>query len=112
MRCTQFIGLSYEAETFIDENVKHMPSETCVTCGHTSGGEFTMRVYDTEIGRSAGMFDDGPDLHEYILKDGQRIREVVQCTPWSSGPMIFLCLENEAGKKICEWDDEEIESHG
>ena len=91
-------------------NVRYRDSETCLTCGHTTGGEKVMRVYDTNSGREAGMFDDGPDLYEYELKDGRKIFEVVQAVPWSGGPCIFLCLELDSGERIGEWSQEELDN--
>jgi hypothetical protein len=55
------------------------------------------------------MFDDGPSLYEYTLKDGSKVKEVVQACPWSSGPMIYLCLEDEHGNKMFPWPEEEME---
>ena len=59
--------------------------------------------------REVGMHDDGPMLDKYKLKSGKWVREVVQAVPWSSGPCIFLCLEDEDGKRLFEWTDGEIE---
>jgi len=109
MRCTQYIGLSHNADSYLEERGARVPVKVCPTCGHTTGGGLVQEVYDKETGRRAGMFDDGPDLSEYTLKDGKKVREVVQCAPWSSGPMIFLCLEDEDGKKIFKWSEEEID---
>lgn len=109
MRCTQPIGLTDEAENFITLNVKTTPEETCSECNHTTGGELVKRVYDAS--GSSGMFGDGPSLHEYELKDGSKVKEIVQTAPWSSGPMIFLCLEDEEGKRLFEWkQDEDLKS--
>ena len=33
--------------------------------------------------------------------------EAVQAEPWSSGPMIFTCLENQDGKRYGEWKRQE-----
>lgn len=65
-----------------------------------------------EYGSAAGygMFDDGPPLFEYEIQGGGVVREIVQDCPWSSGPCIFLCLETDAGLRIGEWPETEIET--
>lgn len=109
MRCTQLIGLSKAAEDYLEKNALVTPIKTCGECGHVSGGNRVARVYDSETGRRAGMFDDGPDLYEYELRDTSIVMEVVQATPWSSGPNIFICLRDEHGKWLCKWPQEEID---
>ena len=106
MRCTQTIGLTYAARTFLNKNVQKEVEVVCPCCGHKRGGCSIERVYDTKTGREKGMFDDGPDLMEYTLKDGSKVREIVQISPWSSGPMIFLCLEDESGKHLFKWKED------
>jgi len=111
MRSTQLIGLKEEAYQFLDENCKVTDIKVCKECGHVHGGEKICKVYDTETGRKCGMFDDGPDLNEYELKDDTFVREVVQCVLWSSGPCIFLCLQKSDGSNIFEWDEKEIKDY-
>lgn len=108
MRCTQLEGLSPEAEAFLEENCAIIPIKRCERCGHSIGGGRDMIIYDSETGKRVGMFNDGPNLWEYKLKDGSKIREVVQDVPWSSGPCIFLCLEDEQGNRIGEWPEENL----
>lgn len=109
MRCTQNFGISEEARQFLLDNGKKIPSETCPTCGHTTGGGLNVVVYDRETGVGLGMFEDGPVLCEYEMKDGRFVQEVVQSSDWSSGPCIFLCLRwKDTGEKFCLWPDEEI----
>lgn len=106
MRCTQIFGLSSEARKFIEENVKERDCNFCKHCGKPNGTEHDSKIYESAA--HVGMFDDGPDLYEYQLKDGRVAREKVQDAPWSSGPCIFLCLEVD-GERICEWPQEEID---
>jgi hypothetical protein len=108
MRCTQIIGLTDEALEFLRLNTKPNEIETCPTCGHKKTIKEFRRIYDAETGVMHGMFDDGPELWEYDLLDGFTVREIVQASLWSSGPCIFLCLENERGKKLFEWSKKEI----
>ena len=109
MRCTQLVGLSPEADKFLEENVRLTERECCPTCQHITGGVMDSRVYDTETGKRAGMFDDGPDLYEYTLKDGTIVQEIVQAAPWSSGPCIHLCLRDEQGKWLYKWPAKDID---
>lgn len=59
-----------------------------------------------------GMFDEKIRLRkwQYVNKHGHivTINEVVQCELWSSGPMIFTCLEETISngtviEQICAW---------
>ncbi len=113
MRCTQTMGLTQEAQLFLDTFCKRTPKVNCPTCGHITGGGVIAEVYASAA--DEGMFEDGPELHEYTLNDdpasgspGGKIREIVQAVPWSSGPCIFLCLKDAQGNRIHPWSDEEI----
>ena len=111
MRGYQPIGLTTEAYVFLTENTVHEPSNVCPKCGHVISRRLQSRVYDDcEIENG-----EGPSLREYQLKDGRTAREVVQTTLWSSGPMVFLCLEisaetktGMAWKRAFEWTKEEM----
>jgi glutaredoxin len=104
MRETQIIGLNKEARTYIQNNCQ----ESEVLCPHCKQGKIK-EVLCTKYASAAhcGMFSDGPELYEYTLKDGKKLKEVVQAVPWSSGPCIFLCLELD-GKQLCTWSEKEI----
>lgn len=91
MRTTQFIGLTKLASDFV-KNLKELPTDKS----------------------THGMFDEEIVLRKWEInekykndRDGECIREVVQEVPWSSGPMIFTCLEfdfgNEATEQFCQW---------
>jgi hypothetical protein len=93
MRETQYIGLTKLAEDYVS-NLKELESDTS----------------------TFGMFDEDIPLRRWEMpedykynREGECIREVVQATPWSSGPMIFTCLEfdfGNGGKVIfCQWID-------
>jgi len=107
MRCTQMIGLKADALDWLRSNCNWIVDRVCPHCGGVLSHKLQSTVY--EDASSLGMFDDGPELSAYRLKNGQCVKEVVQCVPWSSGPMIFLCLEKEDGTRMFEWSDEEIE---
>jgi len=98
-RSTQFIGLNKCAQRFIME---------CAI-----DNENNRRMYSTV----EGMFEEKNPLYCWKIKfhpedeKEYTVEEVVQAEPWSSGPMIFTCLEvifdDQAGKdgryRICEW---------
>ena len=106
MRCTQIAGLSKEALNYLVENGKKIIVSKCPHCEGPLMEDFEEKEYDSAA--DYGMFDDGPELFEYTMKDGSKVREIVQAVPWSSGPVIFLCLEDENGNRIGEWSEEEI----
>lgn len=106
MRCTQIYGLTEEARRFLDENCKKETNEKCPNCGHIISEKLASQCYKDVS--NTGMFEDGPFLMKYFLKDGKVANEIIQATPWSSGPCIFMCLEIE-GKKMFEWSQEEID---
>jgi len=64
-------------------------------------------------GGFTGMFDDIYQLHRYTLSSGYVYYEEVQTSPWSSGPVFFLALQDEKGEWVKEslWTDEEINDH-
>lgn len=107
-RSTQIMGISFAAFEYLRKHAAVTSMTTCKECGHVRGGEMTRHVYDQTTGRKEGMFEDGPDLYEYDLKDGSKAREVVQAVHWSSGPVIFLCLQLSNGSRVGEWSAEEI----
>lgn len=102
MRCTQIMGLPPKAILFLTENQKQ---EVCPTSGAVKKIE---KEYDSA--RAYGMFDDGPDLYEYTLKDGSIVKEVLQEVAWSSGPCIFLKLVDENNKTLFSWSKKDIEN--
>jgi len=95
MRTTQFIGLTKRAQDYV-HGLKLLESDT----------------------QTLGMFEEEIDLRRWQIsgdfKDDRFpdrcIREIVQATPWSSGPMIFNCLEvdlnNGAKVKMLQWIDD------
>ena len=54
-----------------------------------------------------GMFYEPVPLGVWYFK-GMLVKEVEQETPWSSGPMIFTCLEDSDGNRYCEWTRKEM----
>jgi hypothetical protein len=104
---TQVVGLKLDALRWLDENCVFETKERLCPhcCGVVSSESYIKKVpYDSAA--SFGMDNDGPTLYEYELGDGKHVYEKVQCVPWNSGPIFFLCLEID-GKKSFEWTDEE-----
>lgn len=107
MRMYQEIGLKQEARDFLDRHTKKVPTTVCPKCGEVIAWKSDGKIYFFEE-----LFcNDGPSLWEYNLKDGRKIKEVVQAEPWSSGPVAFFCLEYEDGTRIFEWEEEEMEEY-
>lgn len=77
MRTTQYIGLTDQALDFLRRNGK-LIKDVVITTG----------MFDEEV--SGGVWElvapKGPNKALYA-------KECVQMQPWSSGPMIFTCLE-------------------
>lgn len=96
-RSTQWIGLTQVAQEFVD-GLESLPSDA----------------------EAQGMFEEIPlgrwKIHPCFLRSTERegacIREVVQASPWSSGPMLFTCLEvdfgNGAKSQIFQWIDDPL----
>ena len=57
------------------------------------------------------MFNDGPMLMKYQLKDDSWVYEELQDTIWSSGPCIFTKLVNDKGEDLFVWTKREIEEY-
>ncbi len=90
MRCTQYIGLTAAARAFLDrikaEKVKDIIIDEGMFGEGVSGYVWKATVNDTQI----------------------TITETVDVVPWSSGPMIFTCLnilegEHDIGKHY-QWN--------
>lgn len=52
----------------------------------------------------------GHDFKTYKLMDGRLFKEIEQACPWASGPHLFVCLQDEKGYSIFEWDEKDIEN--
>jgi len=91
MRTTQFIGLTKLAQEYV-QDLKELESDTA-----------TFGMFNEKI--PLRKWDAPAEEKEY--RDNVCIREVVQVSPWSSGPMLFTCLEidwdNGATSQICQW---------
>jgi hypothetical protein len=109
-RSTQNYGLPEEAREFIDKNVATIVEE-CPYCKGT-GKAPVIKGAIWQDASHLGMFEDGPSLLEYSLKDGRVVREEHQATQWSSGPCIFLKLtevtENGGTVDLFTWPQAEI----
>lgn len=104
-RSTQFIGLNDRAINWlkryavrISESKSDRKRFVQCDCGEILTGMFGEDVYTPQ---------------KYYLKGGGYVKEVLQCDPWSGGPMLFLCLEFPDGKivRASYWKDEEIDKY-
>ena len=80
-RSDQWIGLSGPACKFI-ENATDVPDEY------------------GKVGAAFGDFDFETGAWSV---DGVLYKEILQASPWSSGPMYFTCLVDPDGKRHFEW---------
>jgi hypothetical protein len=105
MRCTQYVGLSIESRVFLDENANKIGESICPHCG-----SYTREKFETiNNGRFVcGMFGEELSLTTFRLKNGRVAMEVIQEEPWSSGPVIFTCLEVD-GVRVAEWSQEDMD---
>ena len=77
-RETQYIGLTNDARKYVEENAISKESYLMTT------GMFEENVH----GDIYELQTISPDVNKRTF-----VKEVVQASPWSSGPMIFTCLE-------------------
>ena len=105
MRATQWIGLNEDAIKFLLDNGERVKLCKCPTCSHEHGGELIKAKYDD----AEGMYWDKYPLFSYPLTDGRVAKEVVDAVPWSSGPVIFLCLEID-GVRDFQWPQDIIDN--
>jgi len=84
-RSTQFIGLNKNAT---DHTINCVRDTTFYNCTY-------------------GMFNEEIQLQRWRDADGHFWTEVEQCSPWSSGPMIFTCLADDNGKRHFEWVEDQ-----
>ena len=86
MRTTQFIGLTKKANKFVGKKGVVRSSKVL----------------------TEGMFGEPVYGYYFTMPDGEVYQEVVQASPWSSGPMIFTCLVRKStGEKMFEWVEDE-----
>lgn len=94
MRTDQFIGLTKKAQEFV-KDLEELPNARKILEG-AFGNNF-------ELGAWEMPSKENSPVEEYI------IREILQASPWSSGPMFFTCLEvdfqNGARIQIYQWID-------
>ncbi|MDP3726339.1 MAG: hypothetical protein Q8R36_04045 [bacterium] len=120
IRMDQFPGLNKWASGF----VKGEPVFVCteeVTRVYPGGRREMLAprpVHESSIRKEqslssySGMFGDKYPLHDYIFPDGRVYSERVQAEPWSSGPVIFLALQDEDGNWVRKslWAKKAIEA--
>jgi hypothetical protein len=96
MRSTHFIGLTAEAEEYV-KNLNELKSDTVAVGLHD---KISLRKWELPE----------KDFKFSKKRNNTCLREVVQETPWSSGPMIFTCLEADYGNggkgKFLQWTND------
>ena len=110
IRMYQEVGLKLVAKDFLDKNVNMIVDKitTCPYCLIVISTTMKKEVIGT-ISEDC-LYEAGPTLHTYRLRNGGIAKEIVQAMPWSSGPVAFLCIEVD-GKRMFEWTDDEISAN-
>ncbi len=120
MRCDQFAGLNPWATEFVLGEPVFVCTEEVVRV-YPEGRRETMpprQVFESSVKRELsgedyeGMFGDAYELSRYVFSDGRIYYARLQAAPWSSGPVFFLALQDEAGSWVAEslLSEEEIEA--
>lgn len=112
IRMDQFMGITGEARKFLEENAVRSVVNICNHCHRAD-----MEIIGKKYSATHGMYDNEYDLNTYDLLNGDTAIEVLQCSPWSSGPVIFLMLEVygkrngevNTPKQVFKWSEEDIE---
>jgi len=125
MRCTQFIGLSKVAKSWLNKYCKKVQyfqkvfraydgSQDWVEVDNSEGVELISKPLE-ENSEVTGMCGELTyTLQQYEMDNSSIVEEYVQCTHWSSGPCIFLALRFQSTKKPVVkslWTEEEINSY-
>lgn len=123
MRCDQLVGLNAWAENLVRGcGMSHFTGKfdrvsAAMFSSHKTENFVLPRlepcVRQDPSGKGFyGAFDPSP-LMKYTLRDGRVLYEAVQAEPWSSGPVTFLALADEAGNRFPEslWTNAEIEAN-
>jgi hypothetical protein len=112
MRCTQFTGLNHRAKKWLERNCDTDYFEVFKNGKKLKDWKESKKIEGKH--KWFGMFDDGGILPGFILPNNAGcIFEKVQCSPWSSGPVIFTFLVNENDEPIgqTKWTEEEMEAY-
>lgn len=94
-RSTQYIGLTKKAEQLLK--------------GAT--------ILENDDNYTEGMFDEIVPLGTWRDENGRILYEILQASPWSSGPMLFTCLAYYQGEKLVKikesmWKEEPCTMQG
>ncbi len=117
-RSEQWVGLSEAAVAFLNDNCIHKVTLSIDVIGKipefiASKDMITRRcVVATAYTNVDGAFGGSWPLQKFTHNDGTDIYEVVQCEPWSGGPITFTCLQMN-GQMIPEttWTETQINNY-
>lgn len=99
IRFTQPQGICPNARNFLNDN--RARTRCCSHCGRYD------LVPPEHIGSFSGLCGEEFPLYRYSLVGGGWAEEYVQEECWDSGPVIFLGLRTQDGKRFL-WDNETI----
>ena len=109
-RGVSWIGLTEKAKVFLGANrATKLSSVECPHCHWVVSVSVELEPV-REYTKEDIFYGQEYPLLEYKLNDDKVAREVIQESPWSSGPVIFTCLEID-GKKQFKWEEKEIEDY-
>jgi len=92
------MGLTKEAQDYLN-TIKTESKPYDIVEGLCPGEEYSLYMHKIES-------DSCPGVYEEVV-----LREVVQCCPWSSGPVIFLCLEDDYGIRSFQWSRDDVKKY-
>lgn len=114
MRTTQVVGLHPRAKKIVTNWVDAVEEVTRKYADGTEERYSRIVMADRSKREVYGYFDgmcgEEYPLHKWTLADGRVFYEYVQAQPWSSGPVVFVALEDEKRDTIKEslWTAEEM----
>lgn len=117
MRCDQWEGLNPWAQKFVEGTrvLDYLLKQIKIYPDGRREVLPTRKIFVSTVKKQASERSfEGFDtwyLSDYIFPDGKIFREVVQTTPWSSGPMIYTALQDENNQWVKEslWSQKEID---
>jgi len=113
MRSMQYVGLNKRAQDWLEDHCKKDRFELFKNGAPDKSYTKVAEVKDNKCQTLECPFSgELYTMSRYELKDGGYVYEKEQCSPWSSGPMVFTFLVDEHNVNIdySLWQDAEINS--